>query len=98
AVIAHLRATGVTAVYFSNDIDGTDAEHASATGTPEPHGLDPEWLLALIARLGRDVGVLGGDVVEVAPPLGPTAADTARTVDLAARYLRATLEAALGPL
>jgi arginase family enzyme len=93
-VIAHLRDRGVQAVYFSNDIDGTDARWASATGTPEAGGLEPEWVLELIARLGREVGLVGGDVVEVAPPLGPTPEDAARTVDLAARYFRATIEAA----
>src|SRR5688500_3981882 len=49
-VIAHLRKLGVASVYFSNDIDGTDARHAEATGTPEPDGLEPDWLFALIAR------------------------------------------------
>jgi len=34
AVIAHLQSKGVTSVYFSNDIDGTDEQSASATGTP----------------------------------------------------------------
>ncbi|MBX7096463.1 MAG: arginase family protein [Myxococcaceae bacterium] len=96
AVLAHVKATGVKGVYFSNDIDGTDAALAPATGTPEPSGLDAEWVVALIRRLGREVGLLGGDVVEVAPPLGPTPADAQRTVALAARYFRETLEAALG--
>jgi guanidinobutyrase len=91
-VVAHLRARGVTSVYFSNDIDGTDASHAEATGTPEPHGLEPDWLLSLIARLGKDIGLCAADCVEVAPPLGPTAAATDATTRLAARYVRACLE------
>jgi agmatinase len=95
AVIAHVKSTGVRGVYFSNDIDGTDASWASATGTPEPEGLDPEWLVELIRRLGREVGLIGGDVMEVAPPLGPTPEAAARTVDLAVRYLRETIEAVL---
>ncbi len=96
AIVAHVKALGVSGVYFSNDIDGTDAAWATATGTPESGGLTPEFVLELIARLGREVGLVGGDVVEVAPPLGPTPEATARTVDLAARYFRATVEAALG--
>ncbi len=96
AIVAHVKATGVAGVYFSNDIDGTDSAWAAATGTPEPDGLTPEFVLELIARLGREVGLVGGDVVEVAPPLGPTPESTQRTVDLAARYFRATVEAALG--
>jgi arginase family enzyme len=95
-VIAHLRAVGVGRVYFSNDIDGTDAEYAPATGTPEPDGLTPDFVVALLRRLGREIGLLGGDVMEVAPPLGPTPADGERTVRLAARYLRETVAALLG--
>ncbi|APR77505.1 Guanidinobutyrase [Minicystis rosea] len=93
AVLAHVKSTGVRGVYFSNDIDGTDEAWASATGTPEPMGLDPEWLVELIRRLGREVGLLGGDIMEVAPPLGPTPEAAARTVALAARYLRETIAA-----
>jgi guanidinobutyrase len=91
-VVAHLRARGVTSVYFSNDIDGTDASFAEATGTPEPDGLHPDWLFALIARLGKEFGLCAADCVEVAPPLGPTAAATDATTRLAARYVRACLE------
>ncbi len=92
AVVAHLRARGVTGVYFSNDIDGTDARHAEATGTPEPDGLEPDWVVALIARLGKDIGLVAADCVEVAPPLGPTAEATDATTRLAARYVRACLD------
>jgi agmatinase len=91
-VIAHLRARGVTSVYFSNDIDGTDARFAEATGTPEPDGLHPDWLLALIARLGKEIGLCAADCVEVAPPLGPTPEATDATTRLAARYVRACLD------
>ncbi len=94
-VIAAVKATGAKGVYFSNDIDGTDARWAEATGTPEPGGLEPDWVVALIRRLGAEVGVLGGDVMEVAPPLGPTPEAAARTVGLAVRYLRETIRAVL---
>lgn len=94
-VLAHVRSTGVRGVYFSNDIDGTDARYADATGTPEPNGLEPDWLVALIRRLGKEVGLLGGDVMEVAPPLNRSVDGPRRTVGLAARYLRETLAAAL---
>lgn len=95
AVIAHVKATGARGVYFSNDIDGTDARWAEATGTPEPGGLDPDWVVELIRRLGREVGLIAGDVMEVAPPLGPTPEAAARTVSLAVRYFRETLAAVL---
>jgi agmatinase len=96
AILAHVQRTGVHGVYFSNDIDGTDAAHADATGTPEPGGLEPDFVIALIRRLGREVGLIGGDIMEVAPPLGRTPESAARTVALAARYLRETIEAVLG--
>jgi len=95
AVVAHLRAAGGDAVYFSNDIDGTDAAHADATGTPEPGGLAPDFVVELIRRLGRDLGLCGGDVMEVAPALARTPGGAERTTRLAARYLRETLAAVL---
>jgi agmatinase len=97
ALIAHLKGIGVTGVYFSNDIDGTDEAWADATGTPEPDGLDPEFVVALIRRLGREIGIIGGDVMEVAPPLRPRPDSSERTVALAVRYLRETMAAILTP-
>jgi agmatinase len=96
AIVAHVRGTGVTSIYLSNDIDGTDAGVADATGTPEPEGLDPEFVVGLVRRLGREVGLAGGDVMEVAPGIAPTPEGNARTVALAVRYLRETAAAALG--
>jgi agmatinase len=95
AIFAHLASVGVRGVYFSNDIDGTDAEHADATGTPEPLGCDPEFVVELIRRLGREVGLVAGDIMEVAPSLQPRPDSRARTVALAARYFRETIAAAL---
>jgi arginase family enzyme len=92
-LVDHLRQRGVKQVYFSNDVDGTDDHWADATGTPEPGGLTPTFVVELIRRLGRDVGLCAGDIVEVAPPLG--ASDNG-TVPLAVRYVRETIAAALG--
>ena len=94
-IVDHLQRVGVKRVYFSNDIDGTDAAWASATGTPEPGGLRPEQTRALIRRLGEAFELVGADLVEVAPPLGPTPEATERTLALAADYLRDTAEALL---
>jgi agmatinase len=91
AIFYHFTRVKAVSVYLSNDIDGTDAAHADATGTPEPEGLDPEWLVTLIRRVGDEIGLLGGDIMEVAPPLQPTH----HTTDLAARYLRETMNATL---
>lgn len=95
ALLAHVKSTGVRGVYFSNDIDGTDAKWADATGTPEFGGLEPDWVVELIRRLGREVGLVGGDIMEVAPSLTPLPDSAARTVGLAARYLAETVDAAL---
>lgn len=95
-ILAHVKERRVEAVYFSNDIDGTDSAYADATGTPEPGGLEPDFLVSLIRRLGREVRVLGGDIMEVAPPLRDRPDSTERTVGLAVRYLRETLGAVLG--
>lgn len=91
ALIAHLKSVGAESVYFSNDIDGTDDTFADATGTPEPWGLEPDWLLKLIRRLGTEIGLLGGDIMEVAPPLRQIPRGANKTTLLAARYLRQTI-------
>jgi arginase family enzyme len=95
SILAHLKERGITSVYFSNDIDGTDSEWADATGTPESGGLQPDFLLTLIRRIGDEIGMLGGDIMEVAPPLRDKPDSSERTVGLAVRYLRETLGAVL---
>lgn len=91
-LVAHLEERKVKGVYFSNDIDGTDAQWADATGTPEPGGVTPDFIVELIRRLAKTVGIIGGDVMEVAPPLK----ENDQTVRLAVRYLRETLSAITG--
>jgi agmatinase len=95
AVLDHLKAVGAQSVYFSNDIDGTDDSVADATGTPEPWGLEPEWVIKLIRRIGAEIGMLGGDIMEVAPPLRQIPRGAHKTTQLAARYLRETINATL---
>jgi agmatinase len=94
-ITAHLRAIGVRSVYFSNDIDATDAALAPSTGAAEPAGLTGDFVLALIRRLGAEFDLIGADLVEVAPPVG-SAEESRRTVALGARYLRASLGALVG--
>lgn len=91
-VLRAVRSTGLP-VYLSNDIDGTDSSVADACGTPEPEGLSAEWLSALIERLGREVGLVGADLMEVAPLLG--AARGEPTLRVAAQYVRSSLTALL---
>jgi guanidinobutyrase len=89
-IVAAAKATGLPC-YFSNDIDGTDAAHADATGTPEKGGLSVELVQALIRRLGEEVGLVGADLVEVAPALAAEGGKT--TLRTAATYARETLAA-----
>ncbi len=93
-VVAAVKATGLPC-FLSNDIDGTDAAFASATGTPEDKGLHPDVVDAIIRRVGAEVGVVAGDMMEVAPLLETAAAGT--TLATAIRYLDTTLEALLRP-
>jgi len=95
-VVRSVRASGARGVYFSNDVDGTDASWADATGTPEPGGLEPGFVVELVRRLGREVGLVGGDVMEVAPLLARTPGGADRTLGVAARYFRETVDAVLG--
>ncbi len=92
AIIQAARSTGLP-VYLSNDIDGTDDSVADACGTPEPNGLEASWVRELIRRLGRDVGLVGADLMEVAPQLGRDGGRV--TVDLAATYVQDSLDALL---
>jgi agmatinase len=94
-VIAHLRGLGVRSVYLSNDIDATDSGAAPSTGAPEPDGLTPDFVRALVARVGAAFPLLGADVVEVAPPIG-SADDARRTAEVAASYMRESLAVLAG--
>jgi guanidinobutyrase len=54
-------------VYLSFDIDGLDPAFAGGTGTPEIGGLTVPQALEIV-RGCRGLNVVGGDLVEVAPP------------------------------
>ncbi|HEX9854875.1 MAG TPA: agmatinase [Acidimicrobiia bacterium] len=55
-------------VFVSVDIDVVDPGMAPGTGTPEPGGILARELLDTLRRLGRQLEVIGADVVEVSPP------------------------------
>jgi guanidinopropionase len=57
--------------YISFDVDGLDPVFAPGTGTPEVGGLTTREALRLIRGL-RGLQLIGGDVVEVAPPFDPS--------------------------
>ena len=65
------RIGATTPVYISFDIDGLDPSFAGGTGTPEVGGLTVPQGLEII-RGCRGLNVIGGDLVEVAPPYDPS--------------------------
>ncbi len=72
AVIAEARrVVGDGPVYVSFDVDGLDPVYAPGTGTPEVGGLTTIEAQALLRGL-RGLDIVGGDVVEVAPPFDPS--------------------------
>lgn len=75
--IAH-AGDGVDAVYVSVDIDVVDPGTAPGTGTPEPGGITARELLDTVRRMGRELEVVGADVVEVAPAYDGPGGITAR--------------------
>ena len=66
-VIQALDGAGVTHVYLSNDIDGTDPRWTAATGTLERGGLAPSFVTQAIEALRVRFEIVGSDLVEVAP-------------------------------
>lgn len=58
-------------VYISIDLDVLDPSLMSAVGTPEPGGLDWETITYLINTVCMKRNVVGFDIVELCPPVGP---------------------------
>jgi guanidinopropionase len=65
------RVVGDGPTYISFDVDGLDPVYAPGTGTPEVGGITTREALALL-RGFRNLNLVGGDVVEVAPPFDPS--------------------------
>ena len=57
--------------YISFDVDGLDPVYAPGTGTPEVGGLTTVEAQLMLRAL-RGLNLVGGDVVEVAPPFDPS--------------------------
>ena len=66
-----LRVVGDGPVYVSFDVDGLDPVYAPGTGTPEVGGLTTHEAQRMIRGL-QGLDLIGGDVVEVAPPYDPS--------------------------
>ena len=65
------RVVGDRPAYVSFDVDGLDPVYAPGTGTPEVGGITTREGLRLLQGL-RGMNLIGGDVVEVAPPFDPS--------------------------
>ena len=65
------RVAGDGPTYISFDVDGLDPAYAPGTGTPEVGGFSTLEAQMMIRGL-RDLKLVGGDVVEVAPPFDPS--------------------------
>ena len=65
------RVVGDGPTYISFDVDGLDPVYAPGTGTPEVGGITTREALAML-RGFRGLDLIGGDVVEVAPPFDPS--------------------------
>lgn len=66
-----LRVVGDGPTYVSFDVDGLDPVFAPGTGTPEIGGFSSAEAQFMIRGL-RGLNLIGGDVVEVAPPFDPS--------------------------
>ena len=56
---------------MSFDVDGLDPAYAPGTGTPESGGITMREAQRLLREF-RSLNIVGGDVVEVSPPLDPS--------------------------
>jgi agmatinase len=61
------------AVYITFDLDAFDSSVVSALGTPEPGGLHWDEVSDLLEAVAQRRRILGFDVTELAPSLGPRA-------------------------
>ncbi len=72
AVIAEARrVVGDGPTYVSFDVDGLDPVYAPGTGTPEIGGFSTFEAQRMLRGL-QGLDLVGGDVVEVAPPFDPS--------------------------
>ncbi|MEX2226693.1 MAG: agmatinase [Dehalococcoidia bacterium] len=79
-------------VYITIDLDNFDPAEMSAVGTPEPGGLRWDEVTDLLVELTRRKRVVGFDVTELSPSLGPRSC-----AQLAAKLTYRLIGLALGP-
>jgi agmatinase len=79
-------------VYVTIDLDGIDSGEMPAVGTPEPGGLRWDEVSDLMETIAASRRIVGFDVMELSPDLGPKAASYA-----AAKLAYRMIGLALGP-
>jgi agmatinase len=79
-------------VYVTIDLDAFGPAEMPAVGTPEPGGLHWDEVSDLLALVARDGSIVGFDVTELSPSLGPPAC-----AQLAAKLTYRLIGLALGP-
>jgi agmatinase len=79
-------------VYITIDLDCLDPSEMSAVGTPEPGGLHWDEVADLLAAVAARRRIVGFDVTELSPSLGPAAC-----AQLAAKLTYRLIGLALGP-
>jgi agmatinase len=79
-------------VYVTIDLDGIDSGEMAAVGTPEPGGLRWDEVSELMEALAATKRIVGFDVTELSPDLGPKACSYA-----AAKLAYRMIGLALGP-
>lgn len=80
-------------VYITIDLDCFDPAEMSAVGTPEPGGLHWDEVSELLVAVTRTKHVVGFDVTELSPSLGPRSC-----AQLAAKLTYRLIGLALGPV
>ena len=86
ALLAIDHFIGDCPVYLTIDMDGIDPAYVPGVGTPEPFGLAPLHVLAIIEKIAERL--VGMDVVEICPPFdnGNTSALACRLIGEAMAY------------
>jgi agmatinase len=92
-VTSELLERDVEEVYVSFDIDAIDSSIASATGTPEPDGLQPHECMIILKELNHHFKISGADMVEVAPLVGNDKMGQIKTLQTAAAISSFLIEA-----
>lgn len=93
-IIKDLKKKNIKKIYISYDIDAIDSKFASATGTPEPDGLEPYQSMTILNLLLNEFELTGSDIVEVAPFIQypELENETKTTVDIAGDIFEAFLD------